>query len=61
MSGATSGMSSAMTGATNGAMSGTSNATSGAIDALYRCTGYTKVFEAVGEAAAAMRAERSGR
>ena len=28
---------------------------------LCRCTGYTKVFEAVGEAAAAMRAGRSGR
>ena len=50
MSGATSGRSSAMTGAT-----------SGAIDALCRCTGYTKAFEAVGEAAAAMRTGRSGR
>ena len=28
---------------------------------LCRCTGYTKVFEAVGEAAAAMRAGRDGR
>ena len=61
MSGATSGMSSAMTGATNGAMSGRSSAMSGAVDALCRCTGYTKVFEAVGEAAAVMRAGRSGR
>ena len=50
-----------MTGATNGAMSGRSSAMSGAIDALCRCTGYTKVFEAVVEAAAVMRAERSGR
>ena len=43
------------------ATSGRSSATSGAIDALCRCTGYTKVFEAVGEAAAAMRTGRSGR
>ena len=53
MSGATSG--------TSGAPSGRSSAMTGAIDALCRCTGYTKVFEAVGEAAAAMRAGRSGR
>ena len=45
----------------SGATSGMSSATSGAIDALCRCTGYTKVFEAVGEAAAVMRSGRSGR
>ena len=50
-----------MSGVTSGAMSGTGSATSGAIAALCRCTGYTKVFEAVVEAAAAMRAGRSGR
>ena len=61
MTSATSGMSCAMTGATNGAMSGTSSATSGTTSALCRCTGCTKVFEAVGEAAAAMRTGRSGR
>ena len=38
-----------------------SGATSGTTSALCRCTGYTKVFEAVGEAAAVMRAGRSGR
>ena len=31
---------------------------SGSSDDSYRCTGYTKVFEAVGEAAAVIHARR---